>query len=474
MRHNLSLNECFIKLPKNIGRPGKGHYWTIDPASEFMFEEGSYRRRPRGFRRKCQSFQAAAMAAASQTAKHFVPLMNNGPTAVNAPIISSHISYATNGSDNGLSSQCTIAEANSTNNLDLCHESQQHLHRTNSASLPSTAEFEPVLTPLAPSNHFGYEHSFASQNSGLVPYQHTFNPSVSLPSIDSTFAHPLSNSITSPTSSSITSISTTSTVPSTYATTLHQDETGTPHIEYSTNSMQQCQFGTLDSSMPNSVLVDHQTQSFPHIWTSNSVPSNGFLLSSPGANITPNSYSMQFLKSSYSAYGHSTESTLPQKMASLMSTSQPTNPLPSYVNGNFLGHHHGSNSTHHLQPSQYVTSAMLNDLSNAHQNPHLRSAFSLYGNESPVQLLATSGTPPHSSPNAHHATPAIISSLHHGEFSQPSSYLAQRSMIESISSPSVEYSLSDVSGGCRNGTNSCSSSLGTSSVSNISNQRKCY
>ncbi|KAH9495646.1 Forkhead box protein F1-A [Bulinus truncatus] len=48
VRHNLSLNECFIKLPKGIGRPGKGHFWTIDPAAEFMFEEGSFRRRPRG------------------------------------------------------------------------------------------------------------------------------------------------------------------------------------------------------------------------------------------------------------------------------------------------------------------------------------------------------------------------------------------------------------------------------------------
>lgn len=55
VRHNLSLNECFIKLPKGLGRPGKGHYWTVDPASECQFEEGSYRRRPRGFRRKCQS-----------------------------------------------------------------------------------------------------------------------------------------------------------------------------------------------------------------------------------------------------------------------------------------------------------------------------------------------------------------------------------------------------------------------------------
>ncbi|XP_002412072.3 forkhead box protein F1-like [Ixodes scapularis] len=57
VRHNLSLNECFIKLPKGLGRPGKGHYWTIDPSSELMFEEGSFRRRPRGFRRKYQTMK---------------------------------------------------------------------------------------------------------------------------------------------------------------------------------------------------------------------------------------------------------------------------------------------------------------------------------------------------------------------------------------------------------------------------------
>ncbi|XP_077302510.1 forkhead box protein F1-B-like [Arctopsyche grandis] len=57
VRHNLSLNDCFIKLPKGLGRPGKGHYWTVDPASELMFEEGSFRRRPRGFRRKCQALK---------------------------------------------------------------------------------------------------------------------------------------------------------------------------------------------------------------------------------------------------------------------------------------------------------------------------------------------------------------------------------------------------------------------------------
>ena len=56
IRHNLSLNDCFIKLPKGVGRSGKGHFWTVDPNSELMFEEGSYKRRPRGFRRKLQQY----------------------------------------------------------------------------------------------------------------------------------------------------------------------------------------------------------------------------------------------------------------------------------------------------------------------------------------------------------------------------------------------------------------------------------
>ena len=45
VRHNLSLNDCFLKLPKGVGRPGKGHYWTVDPTTELKFEQGSLRRR---------------------------------------------------------------------------------------------------------------------------------------------------------------------------------------------------------------------------------------------------------------------------------------------------------------------------------------------------------------------------------------------------------------------------------------------
>ncbi|KAJ8419074.1 hypothetical protein AAFF_G00005730 [Aldrovandia affinis] len=43
VRHNLSLNECFVKAGRSDS--GKGHFWAIHPANLQDFSQGDYHRR---------------------------------------------------------------------------------------------------------------------------------------------------------------------------------------------------------------------------------------------------------------------------------------------------------------------------------------------------------------------------------------------------------------------------------------------
>ena len=45
IRHNLSLNKCFIKVARNKDEPGKGGFWKLDPIYADSLVDGVFKKR---------------------------------------------------------------------------------------------------------------------------------------------------------------------------------------------------------------------------------------------------------------------------------------------------------------------------------------------------------------------------------------------------------------------------------------------
>ncbi|CAI2352506.1 unnamed protein product [Caenorhabditis sp. 36 PRJEB53466] len=52
IRHSLSFNDCFVKVPRSPDKPGKGSFWTLHEHCGNMFENGCYLRRQKRFKVK--------------------------------------------------------------------------------------------------------------------------------------------------------------------------------------------------------------------------------------------------------------------------------------------------------------------------------------------------------------------------------------------------------------------------------------
>ncbi|KAF6779248.1 hypothetical protein AHF37_01291 [Paragonimus kellicotti] len=92
IRHNLSLNDCFVKVARDDKKPGKGSFWTMHPEAHNMFDNGSYLRRKRRFKtdhslpgRYCSSKKRHLM---EQSTKQEEPSETDGPQSGNSGDVS--------------------------------------------------------------------------------------------------------------------------------------------------------------------------------------------------------------------------------------------------------------------------------------------------------------------------------------------------------------------------------------------------
>ena len=132
IRHSLSFNDCFVKVPRTPDKPGKGSFWALHPESGNMFENGCYLRRQKRF--KCDTKKegpAAAGVANSGAAgiRHKGSAGASGapggdkknPSSVDGRHHGMHQSAHDSSSDDDMINECHLKDRSTLNHRSMMH-----------------------------------------------------------------------------------------------------------------------------------------------------------------------------------------------------------------------------------------------------------------------------------------------------------------------------------------------------------------
>ena len=171
IRHSLSFNDCFIKIPRSAERPGKGHLWTIHPEAGDMFRNGCLLRRQKRF--KC-SDTTSPSTNLCETDGERPPGYNKEQSDFQNHPRSAEYSYNNNHGQQSWN-WGSFHQPNSCpqSNQVMYHPSLNYQHNTSTSTLGYLLTSDHKLVSSSAPHHLQWEHLKLS-HSDVILIKHTF------------------------------------------------------------------------------------------------------------------------------------------------------------------------------------------------------------------------------------------------------------------------------------------------------------